>query len=85
LFFVLVVDNFLITYGRIVTKHRKLQAGHCQIKTTTIDPSKQPLTPKINNGWVKVYFFAIPAIASQTGGPYNSAPFVNRISLKALV
>ena len=78
------VDNFLITYGRFVAKHRPPLHTNGRKAITAIDPSKWPLTQK-NIGFAGAYFFPPPAIASHTGAPYNLAPFDNRIDVKALV
>jgi hypothetical protein len=67
-----------------VTKHDQSLHANRAKESSTLDPSKRPLTKK-NNGFVISYFFISPAIASHTGGPYNSAPFDNRIDVKALV
>ena len=67
-----------------MTKHDQSLHANRAKESSTLDPSKRPLTKK-NNGLVITYFFISPAIASHTGGPYNSAPLDNRIDVKALV
>ena len=85
LYFCFAVDNFLITYGCFMTKHDQSLHANRAKESSTLDPSKRPLTQKKIVVLLPLTFFTSPAIASHTGGPYNSAPFDNRIDVKALV